>query len=450
MLEKYIFFPVLSIVFLLQEVYITFNLTKQQGYTIMRVCVIGAGVAGVCAALQVSRSGVDCLLIEKNALSGGTLSAGGIACPGLFHAWGGRQVISGIGWELVKETVELSGASMPDFSAFDMNYFWHYQVPVNSFIFSSLCDEKFNECKVDVRYHTMLAQLQPDGDAWLVSLCGRDGIYTEKVDFVIDCTGDANAVKMAGFPVSEPEICQPGTYSVHCSGYDLDSVDWDALRSSFNDACARKEVLPEDIGWLKGFARLFLVRNGENANHIRCRNVPHFRSMMEISGRQSVMRMYRFLKKQPGFEKLDIRFSGMECGVRESRTIIGEATVTEEEFLAGKIYPDAVCYGFYPVDLHDDEAGVIKRLLPEGVVPTVPRGALIPAGSSNMLAAGRIISSDRMANSGLRIQATCMATGQASGALAALCVRHSAHPLELPNDLLRNELAKHGAILPPV
>ena len=71
---------------------------------------------------------------------------------------------------------------------------------------------------------------------------------------------------------------------------------------------------------------------------------------------------------------------------------------------------------------------------------------ILPAASILLLPAG--ISAPR-GTVGLRIQATCMATGQASGALAALCVRHSAHPLELPNDLLRNELAKHGAILPP-
>ena len=149
------------------------------------------------------------------------------------------------------------------------------------------------------------------------------------------------------------------------------------------------------------------------------------------------------------FENLDMQYAGMECGVRESRTIIGETVVNEADFLAGKLYPDAVCYGFYPVDLHDDRAGIIKTLLPEGVVPTVPRGALIPQGSSGLLAAGRIISSDRMANSGLRIQATCMATGQAAGAIAALCCRHGVSAQNLDNSLLRTELISAGAIVPP-
>lgn len=414
----------------------------------MKVCVIGAGVSGCCAAIQAARSGAECLLIEKSGIPGGTLTLGGVPCPGLFHAWKGKQVIAGIGWELVKECVELAGTKMPDFTAFDMNYFWHYQVPVNPVIFSCLCEEKFKQHNIDVRYHTMIAAVEKENELWKITLCGKDGLYTESASMLIDCTGDADVVKMAGYPVNEPEVCQPGTSSFYCTGYDFESIDWDTLREAFNQAHARGEIFPEDVGWSKGFSRLFLQRHGSNANHIYCRNRKENRSAMEISGRESLLRTWRFLKKQPGFENIDISFVGMECGVRETRTIVGETQITEADFLSGKNYPDAVCYGFYPVDLHDDKEGIIKTLLPDGVIPTVPRGALIPRGSTNLLAAGRIISSDRMANSGLRIQATCMATGQAAGAVAALCIRHGKNTLDLPQDILRKELLAHGAILP--
>ncbi len=100
------------------------------------------------------------------------------------------------------------------------------------------------------------------------------------------------------------------------------------------------------------------------------------------------------------------------------------------------------------MDLHDAERGIVKIDLPEGVVGTVPRGALIPKGSSNLLAAGRIIASDRMANAALRIQAVCMATGQAAGALAALSAEHNCEPGELPYELLRKELSANHVIFP--
>ena len=61
------------------------------------ILVAGAGTAGVCAAIQAARAGASVCLVEKNGIPGGTITAAGIAYPGIFHAWG-KQVIAGIGW----------------------------------------------------------------------------------------------------------------------------------------------------------------------------------------------------------------------------------------------------------------------------------------------------------------------------------------------------------------
>lgn len=414
------------------------------------VIVIGAGVAGCCAAIQAARSSAKCILIEKNGINGGTLSMGGIACPGLFFAWEGRQVIGGIGWELVSETLNICGDAMPDFRRYNPNLFWHYQIPVNPVIFTALCDRKFRECGVEVHYHTMLADVRRKDGRWRVALCGKDGLFHLEADALIDCTGDANAVRQAGFPVSIPDECQPGTYSVHCSGYDPEQVNREALRRAYLTAEAKGEIRPEDIGWGNSFSELFLQRRGENANHVNHINGgdSQGRTRMEMAGRESLLRTYCFLKKQPGFERLQIRYAGVECGIRESRTIIGEESVTAEDYRTGKRWPEPVAQAFYPMDLHDAKKGIVKTDLPEGVVPTVPRGALIPRGSSGLLAAGRIIASDRMANSALRIQAVCMATGQAAGALAALSAAHHCEPKTLPYEILRKELQANHVIFP--
>ena len=79
------------------------------------VIVIGGGTAGVVAATQAGRAGAKVLLVEKTGMLGGTTTTGGVNFPGLFHAWG-RQVIAGIGWELVTRCVTETGGTLPDFA----------------------------------------------------------------------------------------------------------------------------------------------------------------------------------------------------------------------------------------------------------------------------------------------------------------------------------------------
>lgn len=96
-------------------------------------------------------------------------------------------------------------------------------------------------------------------------------------------------------------------------------------------------------------------------------------------------------------------------------------------------------------DIHDHQ-GVEPQKLKPGIVPTIPLRALIPKGSRNLLVAGRSISSDRAANSALRVQASCMAMGQAAGAAAALAASRKVSPLEVPIADIRALLLKHGAL----
>jgi hypothetical protein len=136
-----------------------------------------------------------------------------------------------------------------------------------------------------------------------------------------------------------------------------------------------------------------------------------------------------------------------EPGFRESFRIRGETVITHDDYVSGRLFEDAVCNAFYPVDMHT-RSGVRPKPLATGIVPTVPLRALAPKGSTNLLAAGRCVSSDRLANSGLRVQASCMAMGQAAGMAAALAANAGTTPLEVPLGEIRRMLRVHGAIVP--
>jgi hypothetical protein len=136
-----------------------------------------------------------------------------------------------------------------------------------------------------------------------------------------------------------------------------------------------------------------------------------------------------------------------ETGFRESYRIEGETMITVNDYTSGRLFDDAISYAFYPVDLHT-KTGVRPKPLTPGKVPTIPLRALIPKGSRNIIVAGRCVSSDRLANSGLRVQASCMGMGQAAGVAATLAAKAGTSPLDVPLSEIYAMLRQHGQILP--
>ena len=114
------------------------------------VLVVGGGAAGTVAAIQAGRAGATTLLVERGSQLGGTTTTGGVSFPGLFDAWG-KQIIAGIGWELIKESVELDGGTLPDFSKIPSRH-WMNQVHVNQFLYVLLAEEKCRQAGVEIAY----------------------------------------------------------------------------------------------------------------------------------------------------------------------------------------------------------------------------------------------------------------------------------------------------------
>ncbi len=413
------------------------------------VVVVGAGTAGAIAAIQAARLGLRTLLVEKNGMPGGTTTVAAVNFPGLFHAWG-RQIIAGVGWELVTRTAALCGDALPDFSQVPERH-WQHQVRVNRAIYTALLCEELQRASTEVLFHAMPAQVEEREEDVLATLCTKTGLESVRTRILIDASGDASAIGLAGYPLIAHEVRQPGTLIVELTGYDFDVLDQAALHQAFDAAVAQGELNEEDRVFVRNNIVGFLRTRGDNCTHIA--NVDGRtsagRSAAELRSRTSLLKAYRFLRRQPGLEQLQIAFMAAECGIRETVTIQGEAVVSYDDYVSGRLWEDAVCYSFYPIDLHHAQGGGIDtRPLTPGTFPTAPRGALIPTGSKRLLAAGRCLSSDREANSALRVQATCMACGQAAAVIAARAIAEKVAPAETNMDAVRDLLRQHQAIVP--
>ncbi len=410
-----------------------------KGFYDCDVAVIGGGTAGVFAAISAAKSGAKTFLIEKNSTLGGTVTSAGVNFPGLFFAWG-KQIIAGPCWEAVERTVELGGAVLPEFQ-YKPRWHWLEQITLNRFVFRSVLFQLCLENGVEILTNTMISHLREDADGVVLLLTAKDGLYQMNAKVVIDATGDANAVTMAGYPTVQSSVQQPATPQNHISGYDFQNLDLEQIHKAFEKADFPPYITAQTIIYYLEIQKLNV--------HIPCENAQtsEGKTKLECDAIQLVTKLYQFCRGIPGLENLTIDYYAEETGVRETVRIVGETILTANDYITGKHFDDAVCYAFYPIDLHIME-GIKQKFFAENQVGEIPYGALIPKGAKRLLCAGRCISTDTDANSAIRVQAPCMAMGQAAGCAAAISAKQNIAVKDVPFSLLRCSLEEIGAIVP--
>jgi hypothetical protein len=381
------------------------------------VLVIGGGTAGTVAAIQAGRLGTRTVLVEAGSQLGGTMTTGGVEFPGLFFAWE-KQVVAGIGWELVKKAVALQGGVLPDFTKSTGTAMWEhprFQVSISGGLYAALAEEECVAAGVQLRYYEFPVEIKEGARGWTVSLAGKGTRIRVQCRQLVDCTGNASAVALAGFQRLRGEERQPGSIVF---------------------------TLNTPSGWKH-------VTGYKHQRYVLGADVTTSETHTEanIRGRQLFLKAFREIKEKNPGEEVQLLQLQPETASRETWRILGETVISKEDYESGRTFEDAVATMYYPIDIHTS-SGVEPKHLREGTVVKIPLSALIPKNSRNLLVAGRCVSSDRPANSGLRVQASCMAMGQAAGAAAALAARADVTPARLPIAPLRQTLRQHGAIVP--
>lgn len=410
------------------------------------VLVIGGGTAGTIAAIQSARLGVKTILIESGSQLGGTTTTAGVTFPGLFHAWG-KQIISGIGWELISDVVKMNSDTMPNFNIPTGKSHWKHQILINGSLYALLAEEKALKAGVDIHYYETPVEVVRKGGYWYTKIAGKGFVGTIKSKQIIDCTGNATVAAMAGFKLLRENETQPGSLIFEMEGYDYSKLDEKILQKRFDEALKSGVILKTD-GY-NGIKALLNAGFGLSAQHVKGASSASssLHSQANIAGRESLLRILRFVRTLPGCENARIKKMQPETGIRESYRIDGEYQITVDDYTSGRVFEDALSYSFYPIDLHVEE-GVTPKHLQEGMVPTIPLRALIPRNSENFLVAGRCLSSDRLANSALRVQASCMGMGQSVGVVAALACKYNTTPSRVPLSEIKKTLKAQGCIVP--
>ena len=407
------------------------------------VVVVGGGVSGTAAAVAAARCGARVLLVERYGFLGGTTTASSVCVLMNFYLRG-QPLVGGVLLEVIGRLRKLGGYD-DETRVFDPE------------LMKVVLEELALEAGVELLYHATFVDVVRRGrDVRGVVLRGKGGLQLALSEVAVDATGDGDVAAAAGCPFekgrSADGLTQPATLM-----FVLANVGEDALpplrevNRAFAEARRSGELsIPrEGLIWFKGLGRGLLLFNATRITKIDGTSSADL-TRAEVEGRRQVMAVVSWLRRRfpEAFRDAVVIRSGPQVGIRETRRVIGEYVLTEEDVLSARKFPDAVCRACYPVDIHSPLGeGTVLKYPPPGDYYEIPYRCLVPLGAERLLVTGRCISATHEALAATRIIPTCFGLGQAAGVAAALCAEMRASPRQLSASLLREKLREQGAVV---
>ena len=432
------------------------------------VLVVGAGPAGLSAAIAAARAGVDVCLVERFGCYGGNITVVGVEG---FAWYRHEQTVEagGIGREL-EERAKAMGAAVPETQSLSYE--------LDSEGFKVVADRMVEEAGVRGMMHRQFVApiLESDRVVGIIveSKAGREAILAE---VIVDCTGDADVAARAGAPVFKTPVegMMAASVMFHLAGVNKKAFlagvqqdpqtykDWSGggewviqtsgkednmfspfIRKPFLRAM-EEGVIPNHLKTIGGTWGA-MHDSGELTymNLIQLDNIdgtdPDSLSAGEVEGRRQAMYAIEALRRyMPGCERARLRNFGMSIGIRDTRKIDAQYNMTEEDVRYEGRFIDSI--GIYPEFI--DGYGIL--VLPTtGRYMHIPYRSLLPKGRTGLLVAGRSIGGDRVAHAATRNMSCCAVTGQGAGVAAAVSVRSQTRPHEVEIEEVQLELIRQG------
>ena len=450
--------------------------------------ICGGGPAGIAAAIAAGRAGLRVCLIERAGYLGGVSTA--CALPFWLGGFTGsrpyremlregtpyedlprpRRAVGGIFRELCDALREAGAGTGAD--PFVMGQASQYPGLQrlgchDEFTFDleagkRILEEKVLEAGVGLLFYTTVCGAEAEEDRIrAVITASKDGLTRHRAEAFIDCTGDADVAHYAGAPTTE---APPGDVSAVSLIVHVENVDAEKLEAYLNAggdpyfqaACARaisehpELDLPETMLIFPMVQPgVFMINGGTDLTGYDALN-PSDMTKLSVRGRARAENIAKHVFRYiPGGENCRVRLTAPWPGVRESRRIVSQGALTEEDLLTGRTFFDSIALAAHHFDLDRGRRQPFheKHLRMKRDAAQIPYSCMVPKGIDNLLAAGRCIQADGQALGPARIMATCFAVGQAAGTAAA--IRHAQRCAfsNVPFPVLRRRLLDNGAIL---
>ncbi len=430
--------------------------------TSVDVLVVGGGSAGVAAATVCGRHGLSTVLVEKYGFCGGAAVAGlsGTIC-GMYMASDRadrepEQVVFGFTEEFRSRLHERGGVTDPQI------YGKTYTVTHDPLVWREVADECLMEAGVEVLFHTAVTGVIMDGEQYkgvvVQSNAGQSVILAKRI---IDASGDAAVVSRAG---GEYFFGDNGVIQNPTMFFRLGNVAMDTYLAFFGEDTICPPKVTEKILELNASGEYQMPRHKiwifpttrpnelmVNATRLagqdgRVLNVidPVDFTEAEVFGRKQVREYARFLKAHvPGCENSYVVDTGVEVGIRQTRSIEGMEKLTNDDVVNCRKRPDGIVRTPWPIELHSGTKPKLHWLLDDWY--EVPYGALIPAKGDNIIVAGRCLSAEHEALASARVTAQTFEYGHAAGQAVVLSLKSDKSLRDIRGEDVRVQMIQAGS-----
>jgi len=417
------------------------------------LAVIGGGSAGVAAAVVGAHLGLSVALVEEMPFLGGMSTGGAVGTYcGFFLKERDGSLAPNVGGfpREVAETLKSRGHAYGPIPFKETA-----ALPYVPWGVKQLLEERVAAAPgIALWLHAKATHAVVEGGSIRgVAVQTRSGRLALAARVWVDATGDAELARMAGCPTRIGDAIQYPSMM-----FTMQHVDLPAALGALRDL---PRILDEH------FARGRLPRKGGNLiptgrpgevlvalSRLEIDGRPVDGSdaaeltWAELAGRRQVAMLADFLRRSvPGFAEAFVADSAFRLGVRETRKIVGEIELAEDDVLGCRAFPDGIGRSAWPIEKHVAGGETLWRFLEPGTWYTIPYRALVPRGVDNLLVAGRCVSADPMAFASVRVIGPCMLEGQAAAVAARHLRDRDVAARDADADAIRADLAELGVPL---
>ncbi len=412
-------------------------------------CVVGGGLAGMCAAISAARHGLSVILMQDRPLFGG--NASGEIRMWVCGAHGENNRETGILEEIALENLYRN--PYRTFPVWDsiLYEFIRKEKNITYLLNCSCCD-----CETDDGIIRSVTGWQTTTQSW----------HTVSARFFADCSGDSILAPLSGAKYTAgrearsqysesiaPEVADKKTMGNTCL---IQARETTEKRTFIAPDWAYKFTKEEFVHRFSGD----LTNPSENFWYLELGGTRDtIADAEEIRDELLAIAygMWDYIKNSGNVsaDNWELDFVGFLPGKRESRRYIGDYVMNQNDVSGGGQFEDLVAYGGWTMDDHNPEG--IRTREPATIFHPAPSPFGIPYRSlysvnvKNLFFAGRNISVTHSAMSATRVMATCATIGQAVGTAAYLAHRDNLSPRGVyEKDLyeLKQTLMEDGCYLP--